>query len=296
MDLLVSRLMGRVTGLDWPSDVSRPDIENGYQEYLVTPETAASFGPRFGITIHAAPGTRNLLMIDRRFTKVRTRLAVHFTGSRNIVLIEEGAGISGVISCLADCVAVVMGHQHQAVVLDAQLYQQGELFWGRHARTFGCTVQAHGGKRVVVGDDCMFSARIILRTSDFHSIISLDDYTQQNFPADVTLERHVWLSPDVHVMRGVRIGKGAIIGANSIVTKSVPAAELWAGVPAKRLKQNVSWVESHPAGGGQLAALRRLFAAESSPPQALLVQPGDAETGLSHGFGGEKSSAEQGGI
>lgn len=37
------------------------------------------------------------------------------------------------------------------------------------------------------------------------------------------------------IMCGITIGKHAIIGAGSVVTKSVPAMEIWAGNPAKKI-------------------------------------------------------------
>jgi acetyltransferase-like isoleucine patch superfamily enzyme len=41
------------------------------------------------------------------------------------------------------------------------------------------------------------------------------------------------------VLKGVRIGEGAIIGAGSVVTKSVPAGEVWAGVPARPVSKTI---------------------------------------------------------
>ena len=39
------------------------------------------------------------------------------------------------------------------------------------------------------------------------------------------------------ILKGVTIGKGAIIGANAVVTKDVPAYEIWAGNPARCVKR-----------------------------------------------------------
>ena len=39
------------------------------------------------------------------------------------------------------------------------------------------------------------------------------------------------------ITRGVHIGNGAVIGASSVVTHDVPAYEIWAGVPAKKIGQ-----------------------------------------------------------
>ena len=50
-------------------------------------------------------------------------------------------------------------------------------------------------------------------------------------PADV-LAKHVFI-----IICGVTIGEGALIGAGSVVTKNVPAGEVWVGNPAKFLRK-----------------------------------------------------------
>lgn len=46
----------------------------------------------------------------------------------------------------------------------------------------------------------------------------------------------VWIGHGATVLRGVRIGDGAIVAAGAVVTKDVPAREVWAGVPARKLR------------------------------------------------------------
>lgn len=46
----------------------------------------------------------------------------------------------------------------------------------------------------------------------------------------------VWIGAGVTILRGVEIGHGAVVGANSIVTKSIPPYAIVAGNPAKVLK------------------------------------------------------------
>lgn len=46
----------------------------------------------------------------------------------------------------------------------------------------------------------------------------------------------VWIGHGATVMRGVTIGDGAIVAAGAVVTKDVPAYEVWAGVPAHRTR------------------------------------------------------------
>lgn len=53
----------------------------------------------------------------------------------------------------------------------------------------------------------------------------------------VIIEDNVWIGEKVSIMPNVHIGKGAIIGANAVVTKDVPAYAVVGGCPAKIIKQ-----------------------------------------------------------
>jgi galactoside O-acetyltransferase len=50
-----------------------------------------------------------------------------------------------------------------------------------------------------------------------------------------TIEPYAFIGVNAVVMPGVTIGEGAVIGAGAVVTKDVPAWEIWAGVPAKKI-------------------------------------------------------------
>lgn len=54
--------------------------------------------------------------------------------------------------------------------------------------------------------------------------------------APVFIEDDVWLGTRCVIMAGVRIGRGAVVGAGAIVTKDVPENAIVAGVPAKILR------------------------------------------------------------
>jgi acetyltransferase-like isoleucine patch superfamily enzyme len=54
--------------------------------------------------------------------------------------------------------------------------------------------------------------------------------------APILIEDYAWVGTHVVVLPGVTIGKGAIVGAGSVVTRDVPAYEVWGGVPAKFIK------------------------------------------------------------
>ena len=87
------------------------------------------------------------------------------------------------------------------------------------------------GQRVLIGARCYI-------ISGGHAYARRDiPITEQGFVgAAIVIEDDAWLGAHVVVLPGVTIGCGAIIGAGSVVTRDVPAWEVWAGVPAKFLK------------------------------------------------------------
>lgn len=56
----------------------------------------------------------------------------------------------------------------------------------------------------------------------------------------ITIEDDVWLGYRTIVLDGVRIGKGAVIGAGSVVTQDIPAGAIAVGVPARVIKMRGS--------------------------------------------------------
>jgi acetyltransferase-like isoleucine patch superfamily enzyme len=53
---------------------------------------------------------------------------------------------------------------------------------------------------------------------------------------DIVIEDDAWLGVGVVVLDGVRIGKGAVIGAGSVVTRDIPDNAIAVGVPASVVK------------------------------------------------------------
>ena len=92
-------------------------------------------------------------------------------------------------------------------------------------------------KEVAIGEGCVISENVIIRDSDNHKIKGNNKLET----ASINIGNHVWIGMNAVVLKGVTIGDGAIIAAGAVVTHDVPSNTLVAGVPAKIIKQDVSW-------------------------------------------------------
>ena len=85
----------------------------------------------------------------------------------------------------------------------------------------------------------------IIRTHDDHAIIDISQAQITNLPRPIILEGYNWICEDAVVLKGVTIGYGSIVATKAVATKHCPRKSLFAGNPAKVVRQNVSW-ESSP--------------------------------------------------
>lgn len=91
---------------------------------------------------------------------------------------------------------------------------------------------------VTIGCDVMMGPDVVIYTRN-HKHDNLDiPMNQQGFEEyrPVVISDDCWIGKRVFIMPGVTIGKGTIIGAGSVVTKSFPEYSVLGGVPAKLIK------------------------------------------------------------
>jgi acetyltransferase-like isoleucine patch superfamily enzyme len=95
---------------------------------------------------------------------------------------------------------------------------------------------------VTIGKNVVIAGRVYITDHDH-------EFDHPDLPAvkaglralPVVIEDEVWLGEGCTILKGVRIGKRAVVGANAVVTKDVPAFTVVGGVPAKVIKKiNVS--------------------------------------------------------
>mgnify|MGYP001163566779 CR=1 FL=1 len=88
-----------------------------------------------------------------------------------------------------------------------------------------CSNKIKLGTHVDVGDECL------IIDNDFHNV---GDTPSKDAP--IIIEDNVWIATRVIILKGVTIGEGSVIGAGSLVTKSIPSNSFAAGNPAKVIK------------------------------------------------------------
>lgn len=87
--------------------------------------------------------------------------------------------------------------------------------------------------RVEIGSNCAIGQYCIIMDSDYHSP---DDHRAPGLPKPIVIEDDAWLGARVIVLRGAHIGRGAVIGANSVVKGAIPPYTLAAGSPARVIR------------------------------------------------------------
>ena len=94
---------------------------------------------------------------------------------------------------------------------------------------------------LTIGKKVVFGPRPTIITGD-HRIDVVGNYILDNVEklpendAPVVIEDDVWCGANVTILKGVTIGRGSIIAAGAVVTKSIPPYSIAGGVPAKVLK------------------------------------------------------------
>ena len=122
--------------------------------------------------------------------------------------------------------------------------------------TFYCTKAA-----LTIGNKVLFGPNPTIMTGNHRidvlgkHIIDVTD--AEKLPVDdmpVTIEDDVWCGANVTVLRGVTIGRGSVIAAGAVVTKSIPPYSIAGGIPAKVIKMR--FTEEQIAEHERLLALQ----------------------------------------
>ena len=185
--------------------------------------------------------------VDIAFGATR-RLSVTFLGNNNRVIIKSDASV-------CDVQIHILGND-SLIEISEDCRIDRALFWMTESSSeirigLGTFLQESRifltDRRcsVRIGQRCMIANGSELRCGDGHAIFSLNDGEILNRAHFILLEDNVWLASRVFVLKDVTVGTGSIVGAGSVITKSIPPYTLAAGVPARALRSGVTWREEN---------------------------------------------------
>lgn len=103
----------------------------------------------------------------------------------------------------------------------------------------GQRVSLLAGGNITIGDNVIMASDILI-TSENHSIDPESEIFYMDQPlkcSDVEIKEGTWIGEKVCIMPGITIGKKCVIGAGSIVTKSIPDYCIAVGNPARIIKK-----------------------------------------------------------
>lgn len=118
----------------------------------------------------------------------------------------------------------------------------GKLVIGSNVGMSSSAIVCHNS--ITIGNNVNLGGGVVIYNTDFHSLDAshrrdskLDSENTQTAP--VLIGDDAFIGGHSTILKGVTIGDGAVIGACSVVTRDVPAFEVWAGNPAKGVRNAI---------------------------------------------------------
>lgn len=116
----------------------------------------------------------------------------------------------------------------------------GKIIIGDHTGISNAAIVAQ--EKIELGNNVLIGANCKIYDHDFHSLV-FEERMMNVDPgvksAPVMIKDGAFVGAHSIILKGVTIGSKSIIGAGSVVTRSIPDGEIWAGNPAKCIQKAV---------------------------------------------------------
>jgi len=102
-------------------------------------------------------------------------------------------------------------------------------------------VSIHSRESIKIGNNTIIGANTSIWDNDFHELDWNDRLNRKGNinTAPIIIGNNVFIGEGCRILKGVTIGDRAIVGVGSIVTKDIPADEIWAGNPARFIRKTI---------------------------------------------------------
>jgi len=162
-------------------------------------------------------------------------------GKQGVIYLGRGARILGRLKIIVDGVfgngELIVG-QHVVFEDGATLAPRGGKIVVGDGSFVGVNslVQSFEGSEVKIGENVLIANNVSIFASN-HNVIDPKNGYDGEFGSSVEIQDRTWIGSGVVITAGIVIGEGSIAAAGAVVTKSVPAYTMVAGVPAKIIKR-----------------------------------------------------------
>lgn len=189
--------------------------------------------------------TPDILKIESvKSSRINPEMILNITGVNNTLILGEKSRF--MINRLE-----IIGSNNTIIIGDSASYKKGHVrvvddgqtvSIGKGSTFERCNMICAEGCNITIGDNCMVSWDVVIRTTDSHSILDYATKKRVNYGASVSIGDHVWIGAGVIVGKGASVANDCIIGTRSFVNR--PHTEehcILAGTPAKIVKTGVTW-------------------------------------------------------
>lgn len=117
-------------------------------------------------------------------------------------------------------------------------FYHGKILIGKNVAVNGSTISCRS-TLISIGEGSIIAPNCVITDSNFHSLfppINRNNNLAIETDKPVYIKKNVWIGLNTIVLKGVTIGENSIIAAGSIVTKDVKPNSIYAGNPAKLIK------------------------------------------------------------
>ena len=100
----------------------------------------------------------------------------------------------------------------------------------------GRCCEFNSSNKIIIGNDCLIASNTSIVDVGHSTELHCPMNTQPVLNKEIVIGDDVWIGTRCIILQGVSIGKGSIVGAGSLVNKSIPDYQIWAGSPARFIR------------------------------------------------------------
>ena len=166
-------------------------------------------------------------------------------GKNNYIEIHEPLMVKRefYVSCISNN-SIVIGSNNKYDVCRLYLGSNNKILIGKNTTIENADLITKNSTntQIKIGDDCMISYNVKIRTNDGHTIYDNSTKEILNKAQNVMIDNHVWIAANATILKGVEAPANSIIANGAIVSRKFTKENcIIAGNPAQIVKENVNW-------------------------------------------------------